>query len=131
MAKKKEDLNGFEFPRGPRRALAMEVNDGDTFRALVDLGFNTSARVRVRIEGLDTAEFKSRSNKKADVERAKAARQALVDLLTMSVSPWPLLIDAKKIEADPETFGRWVAKVTVKKNGKDVDVATEMKRLGH
>jgi endonuclease YncB( thermonuclease family) len=39
------------------RAEVLEVHDGDTFKALIDLGFNITVRTNVRVAGANAAEL--------------------------------------------------------------------------
>lgn len=75
------------------RALVPRVIDGDTFVALVDLGFYASILVHVRLHGVDAPELRSAAG--------PAAKAFLVDL-----------IEGKQLVLasfhDDRSFERWV-----------------------
>jgi endonuclease YncB( thermonuclease family) len=76
-------------------AQVLRVIDGDTFEALVDLGFGISQKFKVRLDGIDTPEVKTDAGKKAK----EFVRQ---------------LIEGKEvtlIEGGTEKYGRALAKV--------------------
>ena len=55
------------------------VVDGDTVDALVDLGFDTWKRVRVRFYGIDT--YESRTKDLEEKEKGLLAKQRVIDIL--------------------------------------------------
>ena len=56
------------------RAKIISVYDGDTVTAIVDLGFGISAKIKVRLKGIDTPELRGSAEEKA---RGIAAREFL------------------------------------------------------
>jgi endonuclease YncB( thermonuclease family) len=60
------------FPGGEFRAVCRHVVDGDTFDALVDLGFNQYGYATIRLRGVDTPE--TRTSDAAEKQRGFAAR---------------------------------------------------------
>ena len=57
------------------RAQIVNVVDGDTVDAIIDLGFYTSAHQRLRLNGIDTPEMHSSDS--STRERAKLAKEYL------------------------------------------------------
>ena len=55
MARKKKEINKYEYV-----AKLDRVVDGDTCDALIDLGFNTWVKKRIRFKGVDTWECRTR-----------------------------------------------------------------------
>lgn len=104
------------------RARCIRVIDGDTAELDIDLGFNLTARHRVRVLGIDTPEMND-----ADPvvrSRARLAKETLTGLLSTPAEhgPWPLVIKTEKADS----FGRYLA--TISAGG--IDVATHMLSLG-
>lgn len=56
------------------------VVDGDTVDALVDLGFDTWKRVRIRFYGIDT--YESRTRDLEEKEKGLLAKQRVIDILS-------------------------------------------------
>jgi len=84
-------------------AQVLRVIDGDTFEALVDLGFGISQKFKVRLDGIDTPEITTHAGKKI----REFVRQ---------------LIEGKQvilIESGTEKFGRALAKVELA-DGRDL-----------
>lgn len=86
------------------RATATKVYDGDTFTALVDLGFRVSCTISVRVLGVDTPEMKDPDPEKRAA--AKKAQQFTEGLLLGK----QFLIESYK---DRESFARWVCAVWI------------------
>jgi micrococcal nuclease len=55
------------------------VIDGDTVDALVDLGFDTWKKVRIRFYGIDA--YESRTKDLEEKEKGLAAKQRVIDIL--------------------------------------------------
>ena len=55
MARKKKEINKYEYV-----AKLDRVVDGDTADAMIDLGFNTWVKKRIRFKGVDTWECRTR-----------------------------------------------------------------------
>jgi len=81
-------------------ASLVKVVDGDTLDFMVDLGFNISHKVRVRLYGVNTPELKSGS------EDAKVAKQ-FTTLWLAACSD--LTVETIKDKSDK--YGRFLAKV--------------------
>ena len=56
MSKKKKEISKYEY-----KATLVRVVDGDTCDALIDLGFNTWVKKRIRFMGVDTWESRTRN----------------------------------------------------------------------
>lgn len=62
------------------RAKIVNIVDGDTFDAVVDLGFSIYQKDRFRLYGIDTPET-YRPSCKAELEHGKAAKQLVEELI--------------------------------------------------
>ena len=73
--KKKKEISKYEY-----KAKLVRVVDGDTCAALIDLGFNTWVKKRIRFMGVDTWESRTRNleEKKKGLE-AKAFTKKLLE----------------------------------------------------
>ena len=60
-------------------AIVERVVDGDTVDALVDLGFDTWKKVRIRLNGIDA--WESRTRDLEEKEKGLAAKQYLIEQL--------------------------------------------------
>jgi len=60
-------------------AVVDRIVDGDTIDCTIDLGFSTWKKVRVRMEGMNAPE--SRTRNKEEKERGLAAKDRLVEIL--------------------------------------------------
>lgn len=61
------------------KAIVDRVVDGDTIDCTIDLGFSTWKKVRVRMEGMNAPE--SRTRDKEEKERGLAAKDRLTEIL--------------------------------------------------
>ncbi len=61
------------------KAVVDRVVDGDTIDVTIDLGFKTWKKIRVRMEGINTPE--SRTRDKEEKERGLAAKSRLQEIL--------------------------------------------------
>ena len=105
-------------------AKVTSVYDGDTFDAVVDMGFSTSVNIKVRMLGIDTAEIKSKDPEQK--EKAIAARDFLRSVI----------LDNKIIirTAGMEKYGRWLGEIwELPKEGEEVteSINDQMIKLGH
>jgi endonuclease YncB( thermonuclease family) len=101
------------FVGGAFRAVCRHVVDGDTFDALVDLGFNQYAYATIRLRGVNTAEM--RGGTKPERARGLAAKERAKQL----VEGKPVVL---RTLPDPTTFGRYVADVHFQHEGRWVDL---------
>ena len=76
MARKKKEINKYEYS-----AKLDRVVDGDTCDALIDLGFNTWVKKRIRFKGVDTWESRTRDldEKKKGLEAKAYTKHILED----------------------------------------------------
>lgn len=90
------------------------VVDGDTYWMGVDLGFNASLLVEIRLDGWDTPEKKSMPGRVVGPrERAAAARATALSTAWMKGhldAGHPIWVAT---QPDPEKYGRWLGKVSV------------------
>ena len=82
-------------------AKIINVVDGDTVDAIVDLGFSISTDLRLRLHGVDTPEMNSRDI--SERERAKAAKQFVIERLLNKT----VLIKTHKTDK----YGRYLAEI--------------------
>jgi len=100
------------------------VVDGDTFYFLIDLGFFASLRVKIRLQDIDTPES-YRPRCKAELEHARKAK----DFVEETFNSADAIIIAT--EKDPtQSFGRWIADITIRVNGDTYDLADALRKNG-
>lgn len=91
-----------------------KVLDGDTFEALIDLGFGIRQEFHVRLDGIDTPELST--------EKGQKAKQFVIDL-----------IENKSVifrDSGPEKFGRARARVELP-DGTDLTDYLIKKKIGY
>ena len=76
MSKKKKEINKYEYV-----AKLDRDEDGDTWDAMIDLGFNTWVKKRIRFMGVDTWESRTRDldEKKKGLEAKAYTKHILED----------------------------------------------------
>jgi len=77
MARKKKEINKYEY-----KAKLDRVVDGDTCDAMIDLGFNTWVKKRIRFYGVDC--WESRTRDLDEKKKGLAAKAYVKDLLENS-----------------------------------------------
>jgi len=87
------------------KALVERVVDGDTIDVIIDLGFKTWKKVRVRMEGINTPE--SRTRDLEEKKRGLAAKDRLVEILKYNNNECTLKVSGVG------KFGRAIASVYV------------------
>ena len=87
------------------KALVERVVDGDTIDVIIDLGFKTWKKVRVRMEGINTPE--SRTRDLEEKKRGLAAKDRLVEILKYNGNQCTLKVSGVG------KFGRAIASVYV------------------
>jgi micrococcal nuclease len=87
-------------------AIVDRIVDGDTIDCIIDLGFSTWKKVRVRMEGMNAPE--SRTRDKEEKERGLAAKGRLVEILEYNDNHCILRVSGLG------KFGRALATVHVK-----------------
>lgn len=87
------------------KAIIERVVDGDTIDVIIDLGFKTWKKVRVRMEGINTPE--SRTRDLEEKKRGLAAKDRLVEILKYNNNECTLKVSGVG------KFGRAIASVYV------------------
>ncbi len=105
---------------GPYRAVITSITDGDTFRVLVDGGFNVYTFQAIRLANIDSPELFS--GPPEERERGKAAKAYLE-----SIAP-PGTKCVLRTDKDRTTFGRYVASALL---ADGTDLASAMIFAGH
>ena len=77
MARKKKEINKYEY-----KAILDRVVDGDTCDAMIDLGFNTWVKKRIRFKGVDC--WESRTRDLDEKKKGLAAKEFVKKLLEYS-----------------------------------------------
>ena len=85
----------------------VNVVDGDTYDAVLELGFYISHRIRIRLKDLDTPEI-YRPENDAELEHGRAAR----DYVRMLVEKNPD-VRVRTYKQKATSFGRFVADITI------------------
>ena len=83
----------------------IKVIDGDTVDIEIDCGFNISVKERIRLEGINAPE--TRTKDKKEKSKGFEAKAYLIHLLS-SASDSPITIRTAK---DKGKFGRWIGKL--------------------
>jgi len=101
--------------------------DGDTFDAIIDLGFDVMHKIRVRMHGINTPESRTR-----DLNEKKlglAAKYRLKEILTEGIHPeYHLVLQTK----EKGKFGRWLGIIIRRfEDGVDQVVNDMMIEEGH
>lgn len=81
-------------------ARIVEVIDGDTVDAEIDLGFSIVHKIRIRLNGINTPE--TRTKNKEEKARGLAAKARLKDLVEGKI----VLVKTEK--SDVEKYGRYL-----------------------
>jgi micrococcal nuclease len=85
------------------RCRVLDIYDGDTFTLLVDLGFKTTHKVRIRLLDIDTPEVRGEER-----EWGLRAKAEAVDWLTERVEgEWPFIVRTEKTGK----YGRWIGDI--------------------
>lgn len=82
------------------RANILEVYDGDTVTALVDLGFHTQMTIKVRLVGINAPELKGDDKGAGLKSRDRLAELVLNKSVTL-----------KTYKDKREKYGRWLAEI--------------------
>ncbi|MFB6274174.1 MAG: thermonuclease family protein [Salinibacter sp.] len=92
------------------------VIDGDTVDLLVDLGFRTRKRVRVRIQGVDTEEIYGVEEDSEEFRRGKRHAEFARSWFEAHAGDeaWPLILSTEK---DHGKYGRWPERIVSKETG--------------
>jgi micrococcal nuclease len=87
------------------RARCINVVDGDTIDVEIDAGFKSVRTERIRLLGVNTPEMKKPTY--AAGQAAKGFTTSWIELSSIPVDSWPLIIQTHKSDA----FGRYLADV--------------------
>ena len=117
MARKKKKLDKHNYS-----AKLLRVVDGDTCDAMIDLGFNTWVKKRIRFYGVDT--WESRTRNLEEKKKGLAAKEYVKDLLENSDEGKFSIISHGKGK-----YGRVLGELFVK--GHDTSVNELLKENGH
>jgi len=100
------------------KATIIDVYDGDTVTALVDLGFHTKVQLRIRLFGINTPEIRGKER-----ESGLKARDR-VNALIMGKE-----VVLKTHRDRQEKYGRWLAEIFLP--GSEVSINTLLIEEGH
>lgn len=95
------------------KAKVTNVVDGDTIDCVVDVGFDVTAKVRVRLNGIDTPELTGSEKEKGRVAKAYVESRILDKEITLQTY-------AK------DSFGRWLGKVLLDEGDREVNIGDEL-----
>ena len=100
------------------QARLVRVVDGDTVDLLVDLGFRTRKRVRVRIQGIDTAEIYGVEANSTEFQRGQQHADFARTWFEAHAGDeaWPFILST---ERDTGKYGRWPGRIVSKETGRD------------
>lgn len=90
------------------RAKLDRVVDGDTIDLKVDLGFRTYKEVRVRLEGVDTAEIYGVPKGSTEYKKGMEQKQYAMAYLSNHEGEWPLHFVSKE---ESGKYGRWIGDI--------------------
>jgi endonuclease YncB( thermonuclease family) len=88
--------------------LSYEVVDGDTIRAVLDLGYSCYKNVTIRLVGMDTPELKS--NNPLEQEAANLSKQVISKMLQLA---WDGQVDLESESVD--VYGRPLGRIYLHK----------------
>jgi len=91
----------------------IDIYDGDTMTAMLDLGFDVWVKARIRIEGIDTPELRGIERERG-IEARNYVRKLLLDQ--------PVVVTTRR----KEKYGRWLAAVHFLHEGKILDLSTHL-----
>jgi len=103
-------------------AKCLRVVDGDTVDVMIDLGFSTWKKVRVRLDGINTPE--SRTRDKEEKKRGLAAKARLQKIIDLNDSEFLLKVNGIG------KYGRALGEIMVKTIGKNPeDISLTLKSV--
>jgi len=94
------------------------VVDGDTIDALIDLGFDTWKKVRIRMMGMDA--WESRTRNKEEKKKGLAAKARLIELLENNDNKFIL------VSHGVGKYGRCLGEIYVEETGYEDSTTTEI-----
>lgn len=101
----------------------VEIHDGDTMKALVELGYNVLGRIVFRFKGINTAEV----GKKQNETRTKLAQDALA-YVQDKLEKHRVRVHSEKFEDGG--FGRFLGTLFYLDNGKWINLNEELFKKG-
>ena len=101
----------------------VKIIDGDTFDAMIDLGFDILVKKRIRIHGINCPECRTRN--KAEKKRGLAAKKFLSELLESFDGD--IFLNSKGIGK----YGRVLGEIKLQRLQEFRDVAKAMITAGH
>jgi len=104
-------------------AKLVRVVDGDTIDAMIDLGFNTHVKRRIRLYRINA--WESRTRDKEEKKKGLAAKQRLIDLLEANSNEFILKSFGKG------KYGRALGEIYVKVGESDICVNDMLVNEGH
>jgi micrococcal nuclease len=107
------------------RARVLRVVDGDTLDVELDLGFDTYARKRARLLGVNTPEMKGATYTAGKAATDHVALWCRITELGASDRAWPFLVQSHRVDA----FGRILATV-FDADDPDVSLNEDLLRTG-
>lgn len=117
-------METYPYLSGGNRAQAVRVVDGDTAYLFIDTGYHGYRLESCRFLDINTPELNSSDEEQR--EKAKLAKQLVQDMLDceettwmVHLKEWPLRIETAK---EPDSFGRFLARIFFMKDGKEVSV---------
>jgi endonuclease YncB( thermonuclease family) len=87
-------------------AQVAKIVDADTVDLLVDLGFCTAVKVRIRLLGIDAPEM--------NTDEGKAAKAALIEKMPVST-----MVTVRTFKFAGDKFGRWLGNIEL--NHEDIN----------
>lgn len=103
-------------------AKCLRVVDGDTVDVMIDLGFSTWKKVRVRLDGINTPE--SRTRDKEEKKRGLAAKARLQEIIEINDSEFLLRVNGIG------KYGRALGEIMVKTVGRNPeDISLTLKNV--
>ena len=91
------------------KAVVTKVIDGDTFDVIIDLGFNTLKKTKIRLDNIDVCETALR--------RGAGKKEKLDGRLLKSILIKDMLKDVVLTSKAKGKFGRWLTDVYIKVTG--------------
>lgn len=101
------------------QARATHIVDGDTLDVTVDLGFTIRQDMRLRLDGIDTAEIFGVKKESEQYQNGIAHKTYVEEWLEQAVEEWdgdwPIIVDTEKDEKGK--YGRYVAELVRRSDG--------------
>lgn len=92
------------------KAKIVDVHDGDTVTAIVDLGFHTQIEIKVRLFGINAPELKGETK-----NEGLKSKNRVIDLILNKV------VTLKTHKDKQEKYGRWLAEIYLPNQTKSIN----------